>query len=208
MTYAIGYQIETIMSILQDLDPQYAKIHSQPTAARRYAKILIGLLVTMGCGYWVLTQLSIQPQSADAHNSISASAPANKAEKQAWVKNESGSIDQANTTNDANAIPSPKLAAATIRDDGHQPLRVGEATSQPPRVSLSENAKSSLADTEYRRQSPTSGNHGKVVHTSSAKKGERNPTAARPVAKTEKNQLHTGKRPAERDVDIISAIVR
>lgn len=196
------------MSILQDLDPQYAKIHSQPNATRRYAKILIGLLVTMGCGYWVLSQQSIQPQSADAQNSTSASAPATKAEKQAWAKNESGSIDQANTTNDANEIPPPKLATAIIRDDGHPPAQVGEATSQPPRANLSENAKSSLADTEYRRPSPTSGNHGEVAHTSGAKKGERNPTAVRPVAKTEGNQLHTGKRPAERDVDIISAIVR
>ena len=196
------------MSILQDLDPQYAKIHNRPTAARRYAKILIGLLLTLGCGYWVLSQQSIQPQSADAQNSSSANAPANKAEKQAWAKNEIGSIDQANTTNDANAIPPPKLATATIRDDGHPPARVGEATSQPPRVNLSENTKNSLADTEYRRQSPTSGNHGEVARTSGLKKGERNPTAVRPVAKTEKNQPHTGKRPAERDVDIISAIVR
>lgn len=196
------------MSILQDLDPQYAKIHNQPTAAWRYAKILIGLLATMGCGYWVLTQQSIQAQLADAQNSTSASAPANKAEKQAWAKNESGSIDQANTTNNANAIPPSKLATATIRDDDHLPARVGDATSQPPRVNLSENAKSSLADTEYRRPSHTSGNHGEVAHTNGAKKGERTPTAVRPVAKTEKNQLQTGKRPAERDVDIISAIVR
>ncbi|MBL8426532.1 MAG: hypothetical protein JNM16_03620 [Dechloromonas sp.] len=195
------------MSILQDLDPQYAKIHTHSTPTRRYAVILLGLLLSTGGGYWVLTQYLVQPGAA---NELHAGRPgdlADKTEQLAQTKPESSSADQPKIKQNPEAMTPANSSGATIRDDGQSSPQLGQAVSTPPGISFSENAKNSLADTEYRRQSPAS-NHAKAVPSNGLMKGERKNTTVRAMAKTEKNQAPAGKRPVERDVDIISAIVR
>lgn len=208
LAYVFGYSSESTMSILQDLDPQYAKIHTQSTVNKKSAGILLGLLLCLGgTGYWALTQHSVQPGAANEQHSARPGAPADRAENLAQTKPESNSHDQPEIKQNPEALTPPHLPGATIRDDSQPLPQLRQAASTPPGISFSENVKISLADTEYRRRSAVD-DHTKPAPISGTMKGERKNTGGRSAAKMEKNQTPSGKRPVERDVDIISAIVR
>lgn len=194
------------MSILKDLDPQYAKLHSEPSL--RKPVIWIGIvLLTMGCGYWVVAQTLTTATPSDApstamqngSSTTSAAIPTRHAPLPESEKPNVAPKPGATPTDAAIREVQPRTATSD-----QQPAQLIQSTSQ-------ENATHSLADAEYRRPPPSAPDR---LHAPAA-------TNPRPAAKAEdakrkspssqsaaRNDSMSGKKGSERDIDIITAIVR
>lgn len=177
------------MSILQDLDPQYAKIHQPPSTSWKPAIWAISLLLAAGGGYWLVTNA---PTGANSLESPPVQATAAR-EK----------------TSENPPYPSPparSAGSATITDTPKQDAEQRETVLS--KASIPANTVVSLADGEFRRQTPpaTTQAHSTAKHASG--KTERHKTAAPASVKNERSQAPVAKRASERDVDIITAIVR
>lgn len=186
---------KTAMSILQDLDPKYAKIHKHPSKAWKPAAWVGSLLIVSGCGYWFVTNnQTAQPPTLQAAPFV---APEKTTEAEA---NRISALNPQATT------AAPSNSSATIHDISKQ------ADKAPPeaiaRAIPAENSTGSLADAEYRRQAPAKSRSVDTAHGHVAARTERRITPVQVSAKNEKNQAGVGKRANERDVDIITAIVR
>lgn len=190
------------MSILKDLDPQYAKLHAEPLLRKPVTWAGIALL-TLGSSYWVATQSTNtatpeegKPTTARQALAQSAEAPANK---------------------DASTDPLPENAkkqglqampatppAATIREEAKGTNASDQQTVQ---TAANENpARSRLADTEYPRQPQNIANG--AAPTPKIEHAKRKLPANQAATKAEKTPGGSGKKSGERDIDIITAIVR
>lgn len=176
------------MSILKDLDPQYAKIHAQPSADRKLLIVAGASLLAIVGGYWWLSQIQATTVSQNQ-------TPA-----------ESRSLSAPNTVVEESRKPGTSLAA-TIREDAQ---RVPDAEPRPtiPQGSQ-EIATGSVTDAEYRRQTQAPTVLAKArPNPVPGKKPEHRSAPPQSTAKNGKNQVPAGKRTNERDIDIITAIVR
>lgn len=179
------------MSILQDLDPQYAKIHQQPSATRKPAIWAASLLLAAGGGYWLMTNAPAGAPSPEA-TPVQATP-----------------MQEKTSESPATRSAPPRVAStssATIMETAKQ--EVDQRETIPPNASVPANTAESLADGEFRRQTPATPSqaHSTPKHTSG--KAERHKTAAPAFAKNERGEALVAKRASERDVDIITAIVR
>jgi hypothetical protein len=174
------------MSILQDLDPQYAKIHAQPSTPRKLIIAASVTLLVLAGGYWGVLQTRATPASP---------TPAPAADS---------------TPSSPNLAVEPKqpatALAATIREEAQRTPGTEQRTTMPQGVP--ENAAGSLADAEYRRQTQALPAHAKTTANPAPAKPEHRNVTPQPTAKSGKSQASPGKRTNERDIDIITAIVR
>lgn len=174
------------MSILQDLDPQYAKIHTQPSSASKPIIMVCAALIALGSAYWILMKTSAISAN-QTHAEYSSQPPA--------------------ATNAAAKSPSAG-AGATIRENPQGTAVAEQRTPMPAPIGSPENTTPSLANGEYRRQTQAPSSRTKTAPTQTIAKPERKSTTTQQAAKDERSQPHGGKRTNERDVDIITAIVR
>jgi hypothetical protein len=134
-------------------------------------------------------------------------APATSLTKQNnWLRqSQKASADQPKIKQNAEAMTPANSSGATIRDDGQSSPQLGQAVLHHP-VSASRKMQKTVWPTRSTGQSPAS-NHAKAVPSNGLMKGERK---IRPYAQWQRQRKtrHHRKRPVERDVDIISAIVR
>jgi hypothetical protein len=182
------------MSILQDLDPQYAKLHKQPSTFRKPVIWGSALLLAAACAYWFVTDRQAKKEAAEMALSRLSAAPA--------ATSESGGADAKMDIPVAGSelsVPPSANSGATINEAGPEP-RLASTVVQ-------ENARASLADAEYRRQKPGSVTPDKPLRQAAEKTGHRN-GSGRSSNRNEKNQSGGNKPMQERDVDIITAIVR
>lgn len=187
---------KTVMSILQDLDPKYAKIHRQPSTAWKPALGAGLLLLAAGSSYWLLTNNQTQPPSPQ-------NLPFTTPEKAMGAENSRNSpAPQAATA------MAPDNASATIRDEAKPTRQVERETTVGPVAT--EYSTDSLAHVEYRGKAPSQPEVASTPqgHAPTKNKTERRIAPGQASAKNEKNQPETRKRANERDVDIITAIVR
>lgn len=174
------------MSILQDLDPQYAKIHAQPSVSRKLFIVAGATLLALAGGYWGLSQIQgipVSPNQPPAAES-NPSPPSPLAE--------------------------PKPIATGLAATIHEETQHTPGTVRPPTTPQGspENAAGSLADAEYRRQAQPLPVHARPPTSPAPVKPERRNVAPQQIAKSGKSQPSAGKRTNERDIDIITAIVR
>lgn len=192
------------MSILKDLDPQYAKLHAEPSRQKPIAWIG-GALLVMGCIYWI-TLHSPAKGTAQKTQDLEA-AKAMKAEPGRESISEGEKQDSATKT--------PLVAAgATIREDRPRTIDTAptrtSATPEPTR----ENTTRSPADSEYRSLPQTVPHQADTTPANNApstpktENTKRKNPASQSTRKIEKTQVNNGRRVNERDVDIITAIVR
>jgi len=192
------------MSILKDLDPQYAKLHAEPSRQKSIAWIG-GALLIMGCIYWVTPHSpgkGSEPKTQDLE-----AAKATKAEPGRESISEGEKQDFATKT-------PPAATGATIRDDSPRTTDTPQTRTSAAPEPTRENATRSPADSEYPslpQAVPHQANTARVNNAPSTPKTEntkRKSPASQNTGKVEKTQANNGRRVNERDVDIITAIVR
>ncbi|MCG2577675.1 hypothetical protein LZ012_11790 [Dechloromonas sp. XY25] len=196
------------MSILQDLDPQYAKIHAQPSSNRKTAILAGTALFVLGSGYWAMTQL-LPPSSSVDQTPTSYTSPAAPIsdETQKNAASMPPTLVKPKTLYPMTKVASASLSA-TIRNDTENMTSAAQRPPASPPTNLAENTPGSLANTEYRRPTQPAASHAKTASAHRTAKSELRNTATPRAAKSEKNQSSGGKRTNERDIDIITAIVR
>lgn len=196
------------MSILQDLDPQYAKIHAQPSSTWKPAVLAGTALFALGGGYWAMTQLQATPASPEqTPASYTSPASPTPGETQKNVASTSPILAKQETPYPMTMAPSASLGA-TIREKAERTMSPEQQTLVSTPAVTSESRAGSLADTEYRRPTQATASHAKTTPAHSTTKSERKSAGTQGSAKSEKNQPSGGKRTNERDIDIITAIVR
>lgn len=177
------------MSILQDLDPQYAKIHQQPSSTWRPALWAATFLLAAGGGYWLVANTP-------------ARTPSEVPVPQVTVQEKKNADHSAPTAPPESAM----TAGATITENPRPEAE--ERANATPSKSASMNATDSLADSEFRRQTIAAPTAPPNAPKHASGKAERHKAATPPTAKNERTQAPVAKRASERDVDIITAIVR
>ena len=63
------------MSILQDLDPQYAKLHKQPSMTPKAMTWMGVLLLVLGSVYWFATDRPVRKEAAEVAPALRSTAP-------------------------------------------------------------------------------------------------------------------------------------
>ena len=184
------------MSILQDLDPQYAKLHKQPLMTPKAMTWMGVLLLVLGSVYWFATDRPVRKEAAEVAPSLRSTAPGkNSGTDGVDAKKE---IPVAGSE-----LPAPPLAnnSATINASVPAPRLASEV--------VQENARTSLPDAEYRRQKPAAATSDKALKQVVQKNERRNGSNQSPNRNgNEKKQPGSNKPMQERDEDIITAIVR
>ena len=194
------------MSILQDLDPQYAKIHAQSSFTWKPVILSGAALLVLGSASWALMQAQARPISQRQTPATSPTQVSTMADEMTRSVTQTTAPIAKQEIPAAMTQPPSASAGATIREDAQHTTGTEQRIPAPP-VS-SETAAGSLGDTEYRRQKPATTGHAKANLTHDTGKPERRSAAAQAAARSEKSQLSGGKRTNERDIDIITAIVR
>lgn len=185
------------MSILKDLDPQYAKLHAEPWLRKPFIWAGVALLA-LGGGYWVATQSTTKAAPAEGNplparqaSTPSTGTPAHKG----------SSADSLLENTQQHTLPTTP-AVATIREESK---KTGTSDQQAGQAAAGDSpARTSLASTEYPPppQSRPAAPAAKVEHA------KRKPASNQTVVKNEKTPGASGKKSGERDIDIITAIVR
>lgn len=203
------------MSILQDLDPKYAKMQAQPKPhGWRPIGWLALLLLVIFCGSWLLlSRQSNKPGEVGGTERMTANQPETNTEqpKKATLTN---SLPPPST---ARAIPEPasteKTAkSALIREVPTQEVRNSDNSTKNRSTSSNTtnntNQQIDLAHSDSRNESaasPHKETHRKIAASAKPKEAHRRTTQALTPAD---NKPMTQKKAAERDIEIISAIVR
>ncbi len=189
------------MSILKDLDPQYAKLHSEPLL--RKPVIWSGLaLLALGSAYWIATQSATQPAPAEAKPT-----PTQHASRSPTGAAAPKEIPADSSTNNISTPASPATPlAATIREEAQKTGTTDQKTVQSE--ANEKPLRTGLADAKHPQppQSPSN----KAASTSSQKteQAKRKTSANQTVATNKKTPGANEKKSSERDIDIITAIVR
>lgn len=186
------------MSILQDLDPKYAKLHKHSAPPWKYALWLAVPLSLIASGYWMMTKSASTSGNTDLPTNGSIETP-------------SIAKDSTLTGNQqTNAMPSPPLGESNygaIINEGGNNASPPTGSSTKNAVSLADSERS-LADTEYgRSSSPLDQAARSKAKLTSEKPVHKTPTSASTPKKEAKPDAPV-KKANERDVDIITAIVR
>lgn len=191
------------MSILKDLDPQYAKLHSEPSPRKPVIWAGVALL-SLGSAYWIATQSAAKGSSTEAPAS-SAQRSGEQSSEVAIKKESSRDSSPENAKLPVSPLSPPATPVATIREESPRPPIDQQTTNTP---TAENSARRSLADAEYPR--PAQNTTNRVSSTTSPKpeNTKRKSPSTQTVAKSEKTQGTGGKKTGERDIDIITAIVR
>lgn len=192
------------MSILQDLDPKYAKIHKQPTSPWPKLASASLIFIGAGCAYWLLVSASIPGTSAQ-NAPLATTSKANS--QDAGEKAPAASIS-------ADGDTRPALGSATINEAvvtrDNTPLAIPEKDADSAKTSKSQ----SEAKTQSAPSLTVAAEHEAAVTSSkhAAIKSEHHKTKVQAPSKSDKKQVVAqplgSKHSSERDVEIISAIVR
>ncbi len=199
------------MSILQDLDPKYAKIHTQPSFAgwKPIAWILSLLLFLLWVSWLVFTtqfdkgvsEKTLPGDTTQEHVSISTEV----------AKLPTGNPSQVAATGPTDAPPAiASTGSAIIQETSEQESAKSEKSpdSIPFRSITPEAKKLANSDQATKPDTKEQSAHKKArksaVHTAERKPVNRQANKA--YAK--KNSQPTTKNATERDIDIITAIVR
>lgn len=187
------------MSILKDLDPQYAKLHTEPSP--RKPAILAGVaLLSLGSAYWIATQSTTKEALAEARPS-----PAQKSSGAAMKNEHSRDIPLENAKLPVSPASSPAPSVATIQEESSR----APIDQQTTNAAAAENStRRRLADAEHPRPAQNAANRVNSVTSQKPENTKRKPPSTKTAAKNEKNQGAGGKKTGERDIDIITAIVR
>lgn len=195
------------MSILQDLDPKYAKIHSQSSLAKwkSIAWIFSLLLVFVGASWLVYTLqngketrqdklTAITAQDQDSTKSTAAQTNDIKAPQNA-SSNEAGSSLVTSKTGSA-VIQETKEAAPEKSEKNLEASPLPSAAAEPKKLATSDHASKPIAREETGQHKPRKAKD----YTTEQKQPNK--------AHADKNSQPGTKKAAERDIDIITAIVR
>ncbi len=188
------------MSILKDLDPQYAKLHSEPLLRKPAIWSALALL-TLGSAYWIVTQSATQPPSAE-EKPIPAQQASTISTGAAAPKEAPADSSTDNTRKPALSAMPTTPSAATIREEPQNTSVSDQKTAQS--ATTETRTRTSLADAKYPQQ-PQSPPRASTHMTEQAK---RKPSTTQTVAKNKNPPGVNEKKPSERDIDIITAIVR
>lgn len=192
------------MSILKDLDPQYAKLHSEPLLRK---PVIWGAaaLLALGSAYWIATESTTQAPPAEGKPSPARQAPTPPTGALA-AKEASADLPSANMKKEVLPSTPATTLAATIREE---PRNVSTAE-QPvaPATANAGSARTSLADAEYPRPPQSRPNKAPPTPPRKSEQAKHKPPANQTLAKNEKTPGSNGRKSTERDIDIITAIVR
>ncbi|MFN4326667.1 MAG: hypothetical protein ACK4FP_12375 [Azonexus sp.] len=184
------------MSILQDLDPQYAKLHRQPSAFPKTTAWLGALLLVVASAYWLAADRPVRTDAAGGESSLHSMVPDAKS--------------AAGGATERKEIPALSGEPPAVQAAGRS-ATIHESVSAPRPGSdlVQENARSRLADVEYREPKPVVAPSAKPPKRA-APKTERPKVGSRaPQGRGNEKKLSGSIKPMqERDVDIITAIVR
>ena len=192
------------MSILQDLDPKYAKIHKQPTSPWPKLASASLILIGAGCAYWLFISASIPGTSAQ-NAPLATTSKANS--QDAGEKASAASISADGDTRPA--LGSATINEAVVRRD-NTPLAIPEKDADLAKISESQ----SEAITQLGSPLPLAVEYKTAVPASkhAAIKSEHHKTKVQAPSKSDNKQVVAqpvgSKHASERDVEIISAIVR
>lgn len=195
------------MSILKDLDPQYAKLHNERPTGR--VAIGIGAAVfALGGAVWIASQATDRfPRLSQADK---IATPISDAANGVSTRSDTPSQTQPSEL----AAESPPSRAATIRESVQQPTVEREQTAVTSSAASLSPHKQPPAQSDISRSSQTvsateSPSHSdKRLKADGPEPAKRKSDASRIAKKPEKSAPSSAKTSGERDVDIISAIVR
>lgn len=199
------------MSILQDLDPKYAKIHTQSSfAGWKSITWILSLLLILAWASWLVFTLQID-------NSVSGNKlPGNGMPDQGEISNEiakAPSIERSQiaSTDLAAASPANSGAGSAIIQEAGQPASIksekGQESMPFPSIAPEEKKLTNsnrMSKTDSRNQSAYQQAKRQTGHAAARKPANNH---ANKVS-ADKNSQPNAKKAAERDVDIITAIVR
>ncbi len=193
------------MSILKDLDPQYAKLHSEPLL--RKPAIWSGLaLLILGSAYWIVTQPATQPASVEAKptpaQQASTTSTGAATPKGAPVDSSTDNIRKPALS----AMPATP-SAATIREEPQKTSVSDQKTAQSA-ATEEKPTQTSLADAKYPQQPQSPPHKPPRTSTQMTEQAKRKPSTTQTVAKNKNPSGVNEKKSSERDIDIITAIVR
>jgi hypothetical protein len=194
------------MSILKDLDPQYAKLHTERLPKK--AAIWSGLaLLAVGGSYWIATQSMTKalPTEATPSSVQKPLEPSNGVPMNRDSPRES-SLENAKLPASLN---NPSVAAAAMIQDAPLPKKSTDQQIVPPVSATIESPdRKTLANTEYSRPAQRSPVQASPTTAEKSENTKRKSNSMQAVAQKEKTHGSGGKKQGERDIDIITAIVR
>lgn len=194
------------MSILKDLDPQYAKLHTKRSP--RKPAIWAGVaLLALGGSYWIATQSMTKAPPVETISSAVKKSP----EPSSGVPTNKDSPRESPLENAKlpALLNSPSVAAtATIHEE---PLPINSTDQQigHPVSSTTENPdRKNPANTEHSRPAQRPPAQASPTTAAKSENTKRKSNSMQAVAQKEKTHGSGGKKQGERDIDIITAIVR
>lgn len=195
------------MSILQDLDPKYAKIHTQSSFAgwKSITWILSLLLVLLWASWLVFT---LQRDNGASKNILTANIGRDQGSLNSeTVKPPSSSPSQATTSGGADSSPASTGGGSAVIQESREAVPANSAKSEEsaPFASIAPESKKSAnsgqaTKPEARKEAAQQKSRKATDYAAERKHANR--------AYAEKNSLPATKKAAERDIDIITAIVR
>ena len=196
------------MSILQDLDPKYAKIHTQSSFAgwKSITWILSLLLVLLWASWLVFT---LQRDDGASKNILTANIGRDQGSlnTEAVKSPTSSSPSQATTSRGADSSPASTGGGSAVIQESREAVLANSAKSDEsaPFASIAPESKKSAnsgqaTKPEAREETAQQKSRKATEHTAERKQANR--------AYAEKNSQPATKKAAERDIDIITAIVR
>ena len=191
------------MSILQDLDPKYAKIHTRSSfAGWKSITLILSLLLILLWASWLVFTFQLNKGSSESK------PPENIGQDQG---NRSAEIVRVPSTGITDTPPvSRAQGSATIQEaKGQEPAKSGESP-EPATFPLIAPEEKKLANSDLATKTETKnsvlGQKAKASASHVAERKQANNHANK--AYGEKNSQPGAKKATERDIDIITAIVR
>lgn len=195
------------MSILRDLDPKYAKIHTQSSYSgwKSITWILSLLLVLLWASWLVYT---LQRDSGASKNILTANiGPDRGSQNTETAKSPSISPSQATMSVGADSSPASTGVGSAVIQEGREAAPANSAKSEEsasfPSI-MPESKKSANSDQVTKpeaKEQTAQQKSGKATEYASARRQANK-------AYAENNSQPSTKKAAERDIDIITAIVR
>lgn len=192
------------MSILKDLDPQYAKLHSEPLLRKPVIWSGVALL-TLGSAYWIATRSATQPAPAEAEPTLTQQASTPPTGAAAPKETPADSSTDSIRTPASPAMPATPLAA-TIREEAQKTGTTDQKTAQS--AANEKPLRTGLADAKHPQLPQSPSNKAASTSTQKTEQAKRKPSANQTVATNKKAPGANEKKSSERDIDIITAIVR
>ena len=195
------------MSILQDLDPKYAKIHTQSSFAgwKSITWILSLLLVLLWASWLVFT---LQRDNGASKNVLTATIGQDQGSpRPEAVKSLSIAPPQAATSVGADSSPAATSGGSAIIQEAREatPPKSAKNEESASFPSIAPESKKPASSDQTTKQEARETTAPQKTRKLSEHAAERKPTNK---VYAEKNSQPSTKKAAERDIDIITAIVR